>query len=99
MPSCWRPSRGNFYTRRPIPRPCGRTREEVVGYTSDEVFGADNAAEVNRFLAACLSSGAPYRYERMQGEAIIEAIATPVPHEAGAERRLVVSAGRVTGRR
>ncbi len=77
----------------------GRTREEVVGYTIDEVFGAENAAEVNRFLAACLSSGAPYRYERMQGDAIIEAIATPVPHEAGADRRLVVSARDVTERR
>ncbi len=77
----------------------GRTREEVVGYTVDEVFGAGNAAEVNRFLTACLTSGAPYRYERIQGDAMIEAIATPVPHEAGAERRLVVSARDVTERR
>jgi PAS domain S-box-containing protein len=75
------------------------TREQVIGYTADELFGAENAAEVNGHLAACLRSGTPYRYERMQGEAMIEAIATPVPQESGARRRLVVSARDVTERR
>jgi PAS domain S-box-containing protein len=76
-----------------------RTREQVIGYTVDEVFGAEKGAEVSGHLAECLRSGAPYRYERMQDEAVIEAVTTPVPHELGAPRRLVVSARDVTERR
>ncbi|WP_158812722.1 PAS domain S-box protein [Methylocapsa sp. S129] len=75
------------------------TRRQVIGSTVDELFGAENAAEVNGHLTACLRAGAPYRYERMQGGAVVEAIATPVPQEAGSRRRLVVSARDVTERR
>jgi PAS domain S-box-containing protein len=77
----------------------GRTRAQVVGYTIEEVFGAKVAAELNTHLAACLRAGVPYRYERNQGEAVVEAIATPVPAEDGSRRRLVVSAHDVTERR
>jgi PAS domain S-box-containing protein len=77
----------------------GVKREQVIGFTVDEIFGAEKAAELNGHLAACLRAGAPYRYERMQGDAVIEAIATPVPEEAGSHRRLVVSARDVTERR
>jgi PAS domain S-box-containing protein len=77
----------------------GMTREQVIGRTVDEVFGTDNAAEVNGHLTACLKAGAPYRYERMQGDSIVEAIASPVPIETGRPRRLVVSARDVTERR
>ena len=38
----------------------------------DEVFDAQTAAEVNERLTACLRAGAPYRYERTQGEGVIE---------------------------
>jgi PAS domain S-box-containing protein len=77
----------------------GRTRAQVVGYTIEEVFGAKVAGELNVHLAACLRAGVAYRYERNQGEAIIEAIATPVPAEDGSRQRLVVSAHDVTERR
>ncbi len=75
------------------------TREQVVGRTVDEVFGPVRAAEVNRYLTACLRSGGPYRYERMVDGSIVEAVAAPVPAEAGQPRRLVVTARDVTERR
>ncbi len=77
----------------------GKTREEVIGHTIEAVFGAERAAEIGGHLAACLREGAPHRYERRQGDAMIEAIVTPAPHEPGAARRLVVSAHDVTERR
>jgi len=76
-----------------------KTREQVIGYTVEEVFGAEAAAEIGRHLAACLRNAGPYRYEREHGEATIEAIATPAPQEPGAPRRLIVSAHDVTERR
>jgi len=77
----------------------GKTRLEVIGRTLEEVFGAEPAREIGGHLAACLRQNAPYRYERMQGDATIEAITTPVPHEPDAPRRVVVSARDVTERR
>jgi PAS domain S-box-containing protein len=77
----------------------GKTREQVVGRTIEQVFGPERAAEIGSHLTACLRAGAPHRYERVQGGATIEALATPVPQEAGAPRRLVVSAHDVTDRR
>ena len=77
----------------------GRTREEVVGRTADEILGPERAQVLNAHLAACLASGMPYRYERMQGEGIVEAVATPVPHEPGTLQRVVVSAREVTRQR
>jgi len=77
----------------------GKTREQVIGYTIEQVFGAEPAAEIGQHLTACLRNAGPYRYERRHGEATIEAIATPAPPEPGAPRRLVVSAHDVTERR
>ena len=77
----------------------GKTREAVVGFTIEEVLGAERASEIRAQLAACLQEGAPRRYERTQGDAVIEAIVTPAPHEPGAHRRVVVSAHDVTERR
>jgi PAS domain S-box-containing protein len=70
----------------------GRTREQVIGHTVEEVFGADGAAEIERHLGAALRSGEPYRYTRTHGDAIVEAVAAPIPGESGERRRLVVSA-------
>jgi len=77
----------------------GKQREQVIGRTTGEVFGAEFAAEIDGHLALCLRKGAPYRYERAQGESIIEAVATPVPREPDEPRRVVVSARDVTERR
>jgi PAS domain S-box-containing protein len=77
----------------------GRTRDDVIGRTTDEIFGAERAKILNDHLTACLASGAPYRYERIQGEGIVEAVATPVPHELGTQQRIVVSARDVTRQR
>jgi PAS domain S-box-containing protein len=77
----------------------GKERTEVIGKTIDEVLGPRAAALLNGYLVSCLRSGAPCRYERHQGEEVIEAVATPVPLEAGMERRIVVSARDVTERR
>jgi PAS domain S-box-containing protein len=76
-----------------------KTREQVIGRTVGEVFGSEIANAISSHLTACLRAGAPYRYERLQGDSTIEAIVTPVPQEPGAPRRLVVSASDVTGRR
>jgi PAS domain S-box-containing protein len=77
----------------------GKTRDQVIGYSVGEVFGAEVAAELNTHLAKCLSNDAPYHYERRHGEGVVEAIATPVPRELGVGRRVVVSARDVTERR
>jgi PAS domain S-box-containing protein len=77
----------------------GKTREEVIGRTLEEVLGAERASEIGAHLAACLRAGAPHRYERSQGEAVIEAIVTPAPRESDALRRVIVSAYDVTERR
>jgi PAS domain S-box-containing protein len=77
----------------------GKTRDQVIGRTTEEVLGSATGHELNTHLAACLRLGAPYNYERVQGEGIVEAVATPVPQELGVGRRLVVSARDVTERR
>ena len=77
----------------------GMTRAQVVGRTTDEVFAPGQAEELDGHLAACLRTGAPYPYERMLGEAIVESLATPVVFEAEAARRIIVSARNVTERR
>jgi PAS domain S-box-containing protein len=76
-----------------------RTRAQVIGYTLDEVFGPDRGGAIARELSACLRAGAPHGYERTQDDAVVEAVATPVPREPGAPRRVVVSARDVTRQR
>ena len=75
------------------------TRDQAIGHWTEEVVGAERAEVLNRHMAACLRSGAPYRYERLQGDGIVEAIATPIPVEAGLARRVAVSARDVSERR
>jgi PAS domain S-box-containing protein len=77
----------------------GKTREEVIGRTIEAVLGAERAAEIGAQLAASLGAGAPHRYERAQGDKVIEAVVTPAPQEPGAPRRVIVSAYDVTERR
>ena len=77
----------------------GKTREDVIGQTIEAVLGAERAAEIGAQLAASLVTGAPHRYERTQGDRVIEAIVTPAPQEPGAPRRVIVSAHDVTERR
>ena len=77
----------------------GKTRAEVIGRTIDKVLGAERASEIGAHLTACLRAGAPHRYERSQGDKVIEAIVTPAPQELGALRRVIVSAYDVTERR
>jgi PAS domain S-box-containing protein len=76
----------------------GKTREEVVGHTIEELFDAATAANLSAHLTDCLVSNVPLRYEREHGDRTLEAVATPV---LGAEshRRVVVSARDVTERR
>jgi PAS domain S-box-containing protein len=77
----------------------GKTRDELIGHTLDEVFDPPVAAELRAHLNACVQSAAPYHYERVNGGAIVEAVATPVPAEPGMARRLVVSARDVSAQR
>jgi PAS domain S-box-containing protein len=77
----------------------GKTRAELIGHMVDEVFKPETAAELTAHLRACLRAGTPYRYERRNGDAIVEAVATPVPETSGGPRRLVVSARDVTEHR
>jgi PAS domain S-box-containing protein len=76
-----------------------KTRDAVVGRTIQEALGPESASEIGAHIAACLREGAPHRYERTQGDAVIEAIVMPAPQELGARRRVVVSAHDVTERR
>jgi PAS domain S-box-containing protein len=77
----------------------GKTRDQVIGRTTSEMFGAEVAAVLNRHLSIALEGGAPHRYERFQDGRIVEAIATPVLDAARVARRVVVSARDVTERR
>ena len=73
-----------------------KTRDEVIGHTIEDLFDAETAAELTGHMNACLRSFQPYRYERRTADAIVEAIATPVPAQDGSARRLVISARDVT---
>jgi PAS domain S-box-containing protein len=77
----------------------GKTRKQVIGRTIEEVLGPERASEIRVHFAACLRAGAPHRYERSQGDAVIEAVVTPAPQEPGALRRVIVSAHDVTEQR
>ncbi|HUB85065.1 MAG TPA: PAS domain-containing protein [Rhizomicrobium sp.] len=74
----------------------GKTRDEVIGRTVSEIFSAESAAELNGYLTEALRTGVPYRYLRKQSAAVIEAIATPIPAEAGKLARLAVTARDIT---
>jgi PAS domain S-box-containing protein len=76
-----------------------RTREQVVGHSTEEVLGRTKAVEVNRHLAECLRTTGSYRYERTQNGSIVEAICSAVPTEKGELPRLVVTARDVTDSR
>ena len=77
----------------------GRSRDEVIGFSTVDVLGAERAQEVDRHLAQCLRTGGPYRYARTQHGATVEAVAAIVPDEDGRPRRLVVTAHDVTDAR
>jgi PAS domain S-box-containing protein len=77
----------------------GKTRDQVIGWTTSEIFGEETGADVNRHLSHALAGGVPYRYERQHGAGLVEAVATPVLDGDGAGRRLIVSARDVTERR
>ncbi len=77
----------------------GKSRTELMGHTVHEVFAPETAAELTAHLRACLRAGTPYRYERRNGDSIVEAVATPVLGEGGMVRRLVVSARDITEQR
>jgi PAS domain S-box-containing protein len=77
----------------------GVSREQVIGRTLEQVLDGASAAELNQHLKTCLRLGTPYHYERVQGNGVVEAVATPVPQQSGTGRRLVVSARDVTERR
>ncbi len=66
--------------------------------TVDEVLPSDGAATLNAHLAKALRQDMPYRYSRRQGNSAIEAVATPIPAEAGQKRRLAVTARDITER-
>jgi PAS domain S-box-containing protein len=77
----------------------GKTRAELIGQTVDGLFTPAVAAELTAHLRTCLLTGMPYRYERQNGDSVVEAVATPVPEANGNTRRLVVSARDITEHR
>jgi PAS domain S-box-containing protein len=76
----------------------GRTREEVIGRTVDDVFGPEAAAILNGHLSEALRRSGSYRYLRQHNGASIEAIATPIPADPGGRARLTVTARDITER-
>jgi PAS domain S-box-containing protein len=75
-----------------------RSRDQVIGRTMEEVLGTASAAELDAHLMQALRQDAPHRYSRAQGNSTVEAIATPIPEEAGRRRRLAVTARDITER-
>jgi PAS domain S-box-containing protein len=76
----------------------GRTREEVIGRSVDELFDPSVAAALNGHLREALRSGGPHRYFRAQNGAGIEAVATPIPAQPGGRPRLAVTARDISER-
>ena len=76
-----------------------KPREDVIGRSTEEVLGTEAGRNLNNQLRACMERNEPFRYERQQGDAFVEAIATPVPPHPGAARQVVVSARDMTERR
>jgi PAS domain S-box-containing protein len=76
----------------------GMEREQVIGRTADEIFGAEQAAHLNKQLTTALRKSVPYRYVRKHRQFTIEAIATPIPAEMGGRPRLAVTARDITER-
>jgi diguanylate cyclase (GGDEF)-like protein/PAS domain S-box-containing protein len=74
----------------------GLARDQVIGHTVEKIFGAAQAREMTAHVMACVEQGRPQRYRRQQGAAIIEAVATPVPHHTGGPVRILVSAHDIT---
>jgi PAS domain S-box-containing protein len=74
----------------------GKSREAVIGHSTDEIFGA-RSGEINGHLRAALEATGPYHYERAQGGGTVEAVAVAVPGFDA--RRVVVTARDVTERR
>ena len=76
-----------------------KTREAVVGRTIQEIVGPERAVGDRGSFCCVPARRSAARYERTQGDAVIEAIVTPAPQEPGAPRRVVVGAHDVTERR
>jgi PAS domain S-box-containing protein len=76
-----------------------KRRDQVIGHAIEEIFAPAVAALITGHLKTCLRTNAPYRYERRNGDAIVEAVATPVPVEADTARRVIVSARDITDTR
>jgi PAS domain S-box-containing protein len=75
----------------------GKTRDEIVGRATEDIFDAETAATLNEHLSEALRRNTSYRYLRLQNGAAIEAVATPVPESVG-RRRLTVTARDITER-
>jgi PAS domain S-box-containing protein len=76
----------------------GMSREQVIGSTVEDIFEAGAADVLNGHLRAALHQNSPYRYSRSQGDSTVEAIATPIPAQAGERPRLAVTARDITER-
>jgi PAS domain S-box-containing protein len=76
----------------------GLTRDQVIGRTTDEIFNAKCASELNAHLVASLNQATPYRYVRKVGGSTVEAISASIPVEGGGLRRLAVTARDITDR-
>ena len=77
----------------------GKRRSEVLGRTTAEVLGEPGATQLNAYLASVLTSRAPLRYERVQGEKVIEALATLAPQDDEHPPRIILSARDISERR
>jgi PAS domain S-box-containing protein len=74
------------------------SREQAIGRAIDEVLSPEAAAELEAHLAQALQQDGPYRYSRSHAGSTVEAVATPIPAEAGRRRRLAVTARDITER-
>lgn len=76
----------------------GMKREQVIGRTTNDIFPADKAAELNAHLDSCLRTGMPHSYTRKEGKSVVDAIATPIPGQPGEPDRVAVTARDISER-
>ena len=72
-----------------------RSREEVIGRTTDEVLG-EYAEQTNAAIRECLRLRQPIRLEQCYGGMAFDVFAVPVPASLGQPIRVVFSAREVT---
>lgn len=75
------------------------TREQVIGFTVDQILPPAQADSVNAQLLSCLNNDSATHWEWVHEGSILEGVASPLPAAAAVGRQIAISARDVTERR